>query len=729
DAEGNDIDDLNPTEINASDLFKQTVRMVVTEDRDILAVTAVGNDVVSSGVFGGLKVTKNSDGEVTKLDGTKVASTVEMYSLETLGELTGKGTAGAYTGNIYDEYKLIVNADGEVACAVVTPVTLTTVKSVASKGITLTDGNTSVTYAGNNVEADLTKGAYVTMTKDKTGAMTVKAAETMTAKVDASRTSAAGVTTLRVGGKWYTVATEAKGGQIATPATLNGFECDLVLVAGYIVAGKQVEAAVELSDAVMVVKVASDTTTIPATVDTDADKYLQIRILKGDGTTAVLNVVAVEAPATEADDDASELTAESVVEGGVYTYAESKTDKGFYILTPYTGDEGYEAMDNTDVIAVKKGIASQGEGDEKVTYRFADDATIFVMAGNDHSKYAVLKGSEVAAWGNTEYKTAADDNGSALYATKSANGFTYVQLGFLTLDGANRVPGQGATEIPGLGIVTENAIRVREDGHYYLCLNIWNGVEEIEVMDTAESTQPNDTKNYPAGTLVSYIDNNNGTIKSLAAVDSYAAITAWDGNNTLKFATEEAADGDEYTITDNTVILYVDMANAAGATGSITLATPVDVDDATAGYYANVVIDVDEEDQVVNFIIVEVSNIIDEDIICGATEGSDVPAPTDCTHENVDTSDTSSSNYHAAQAPTCEDDGTVEYWTCDDCSKKLDSSKNEITDIVDPAIGHDFEADSTDSNSHVCKNDASHTHTAGTPGDTGCTVGTCANAT
>ena len=48
--------------------------------------------------------------------------------------------------------------------------------------------------------------------------------------------------------------------------------------------------------------------------------------------------------------------------------------------------------------------------------------------------------------------------------------------------------------------------------------------------------------------------------------------------------------------------------------------------------------------------------------------------------------------YHAAKAPTCTEDGSVEYWSCSDCNKNFsdEAGENEITDITVAAMGHSF---------------------------------------
>lgn len=48
--------------------------------------------------------------------------------------------------------------------------------------------------------------------------------------------------------------------------------------------------------------------------------------------------------------------------------------------------------------------------------------------------------------------------------------------------------------------------------------------------------------------------------------------------------------------------------------------------------------------------------------------------------------------YHAAKAPTCTEDGSIEYWSCSDCGKNFsdEAGEKEITSVPVPAAGHSF---------------------------------------
>ncbi|MCH5157089.1 MAG: hypothetical protein J1G02_04345 [Clostridiales bacterium] len=63
-----------------------------------------------------------------------------------------------------------------------------------------------------------------------------------------------------------------------------------------------------------------------------------------------------------------------------------------------------------------------------------------------------------------------------------------------------------------------------------------------------------------------------------------------------------------------------------------------------------------------------------------------------------------------AQAPTCEDDGTLAYKECSECHQKFDAEDNLLESIVDPATGHDYSVWDHDADQHwkKCANDETH---------------------
>ncbi len=72
-----------------------------------------------------------------------------------------------------------------------------------------------------------------------------------------------------------------------------------------------------------------------------------------------------------------------------------------------------------------------------------------------------------------------------------------------------------------------------------------------------------------------------------------------------------------------------------------------------------------------------------------------------------------SMTHHDAVAPTCTEDGAVEYWACGNCNKNFsdEQGNNGLDSIIDPKTGHDYgEWEKLDDAQHqrVCSHDNSH---------------------
>ena len=110
----------------------------------------------------------------------------------------------------------------------------------------------------------------------------------------------------------------------------------------------------------------------------------------------------------------------------------------------------------------------------------------------------------------------------------------------------------------------------------------------------------------------------------------------------------------------------------------------------------------------------------DSNTLTGKSHGDTVTAyirmkATEAYHASEAASDTQTAahgdmEYNKAKAPTCTEDGNIEYWYCSSCNKMYADAdgKTEITDTVLPATGHNwdtaYESDGTH-HWHNCKNE------------------------
>ncbi|MDE6107805.1 MAG: S-layer homology domain-containing protein, partial [Oscillospiraceae bacterium] len=743
---------------DVSDLFRQSARVIYRKlsgnRTSVLAITSAGNGVVETCAFGDLAIPSSKatlNGYDLAANGTDEDGNPTYHTTDTLpvymflntasGKLSEvkKGTeeeSQVYTTKAYDEAKLIDhNGDGRIDCVVVTEVKYTTVGGIRPTYIQLRGVTSNVMLAGNNVPEDLVTGEYVTYTTNpETGVITVEKAEivngTLAATMDAKAEEGI-VDSVRVNGNWYTVIEN-----YATGANIKGMvgdEVNLVLVAGYVVAGEKVTASTTSSAAVLAVAQAEEETENKTTVN-GSTKYLEIRVLKADNTYEDLKVTKVDNEIVAKTNDYTKV---------LYTYSADSSAAGCVTLKTYApiieGDEveGQKVanwdFDNKSLAAfnVKGGQITDDNG----TYRIAADGTFFVLTGN--GKYAALKGADIAKWYS---QNGYDATGSVVYANRSANGFIYAQTGAIILESETAIPGATGKALYH-GFVTGNARYTIENRASLIEVTVWNGTENVlvkakTIMGESEAANAvaTDTTKFTIGTLVSYLDNGDGTANELTALtETVDAVKAWDGESVIKFYNEVGQDdgNDELTIDNNTVVLFMDGTTGEGvANGNITLGDWVDPFDHTKGQYANVLYvavsnatAANTNDHVDVLILETNSRIYDEEngtseapyMIFGAdpTTPDEGDEPTECEHESiskVEATATACEHYKcdntecgqlfSDEAGTTEIDEAPEHtpgsWAanattntthekkCTVCETVLDSHENATYDSSDP---------------------------------------------
>ena len=190
---------------DVSDAFMQTVRVIYRTERGnrttVLAITTVGNDVVSETAWGDLNINENRntvDGYALGIASVNDEGVETAYTTENLPVYsflnTSAGTLGAASYKDYDSAKLVdSNGDGRLDCIVVTPVTVAQVATVRPTYIQIRGLATNVLLEKNVVAEGLNAGDFVTYTQNpETEVYTVEKAETvtgvLTATMDATQT-------------------------------------------------------------------------------------------------------------------------------------------------------------------------------------------------------------------------------------------------------------------------------------------------------------------------------------------------------------------------------------------------------------------------------------------------------------------------------------------------------------------------------------------------------------
>ena len=339
-------------------------------------------------------------------------------------------------------------------------------------------------------------------------------------------------------------------------ATL-GNEYNGVVVNGYLVGTEVTKTDISVSDYAVVI--GAETT--PGALNT----YRQARILKADGTTAIVDV----------DADYSGLAGQLVtfsVDDDVYTLKASDV-----IVTEtspnYCGFEYAKGSDSDGSSYSYSSVKGYGTIDGNV---IDDDAVIFYKNGND---YSVITGAELK-------KTT-----SGITLVYRSYGSVNSSTGMTTIEMA-LVYGDVATESDtAYAYLLADPVKVQDaDKNPVYELTVWTAGGEV-TLTTKNGTDANtDAATMTKGTAFSYkltdelvSDITNATVGAVTAYNG-TDITFATGSLNTTAGTVSGSAVNSY-IDDDTVILYVDRANEEGSEGG---AVQLAIETTTPGtYYAN----------------------------------------------------------------------------------------------------------------------------------------------
>jgi hypothetical protein len=207
------------------------------------------------------------------------------------------------------------------------------------------------------------------------------------------------------------------------------------------------------------------------------------------------------------------------------------------------------------------------------------------------SAYKVTTGASVKNWSDL-----GSYSGNMFYANNS-NGFHYTALAYLQL---SATPDSGDLSY---GWITSTPVLVKDGDDYYLQMNIWTGSSSetylaekynntaidgsaTSFLTVGSGTNPDSLTYLKKGYPVVFSDNGDGTITNLSSfVGAINSVVGYaDGADDVAF--DMAIPGASgtgirtLTITDDTIILYVDTENDIGyAGGSIEIAEQEEDDD------------------------------------------------------------------------------------------------------------------------------------------------------
>ena len=482
--------------------------------------------------------------------------------------------------NKYESVTLIDNNDDDkMDIAIVTPVTFAKISYLSSStvGLNLKGGyqtNVETSYDLKDDDVVLydkaAKDDYVILTDGQftaDGNTTITKANIVSGKVDAKKGD---ITDVKVADTWYSVV----DGTCKELKLNKNF--DLAVYGNFAFACEKTAGSATLDDVLFIDKAAA----ITSGVSKD-DGNIEAKAYFTDGSSKTITISKVNYYGTNGDDldcNADQYATKAGFKKDNDTIEEAITkaftdkmwmfemDGSDYELTLL--DNNYETMsyDNYTTAATTVYLKDGKFSDNSM--RVADDAVVFVKT-NDEIK--VVSGKTVANW--SEIKSGSDTSiTSATGLTDKTNGYNYMQVGAIVLNGTNDVPGGSDYSY---GYVTAKPSTSKIDSTSYTTLTIWNGEKEITITG---KTNDGDMKKAVKGTFVQYSTVNDQYVKveHVKTVANAIAIEGFD---------KDGINGKDYA--DTYTVIGVDTKNITGVAGVV-----VDEADTTSSsdtYFLNAV--------------------------------------------------------------------------------------------------------------------------------------------
>ena len=362
--------------------------------------------------------------------------------------------------------------------------------------------------------------------------------------------------------------------------TLNvGDTVEAVIVSGYIYNVDEVSGIASLDEVVYI---------NGAKVDNDyGDQSIIARVSYADGTSGEINVVKTPNYDTDTEDNKTAFIAavngNANVLDGLWAFEQ---DGDEYTLKTIThGDDDKDFDDYTDTVKA---------GDDRIGgFRVNDDAVVFVKDGD--GDVSVMTGAQVASWGAQSSILYSVDG----YANEN-NGVMYVELAAIVLNEGEDIPGASGDST--YGYVVAKLGETREDNTTYYSYSVWTGSENETIKVADKNVNQDD---IVKGSFVEYDGE-----KLTALAKNFSKVTGMAGDDTLYFNDDNTT---EYTITADTQIIYISVADEEGVEGgSIQLASDV-YDGNDGGVKENNVLygaSLDGTDWELDYIFVDVNNDI-----------------------------------------------------------------------------------------------------------------------
>ena len=541
---------------DASAYMGQKVKVLYKDNDEVFGIYAhADTTVMASGIVADLDVKTAGDKKV-EFDGTEYDTaadddTINVYAMngDTVGKLTAPGAdvTRASSMSLIDN-----NGDDKIDLAVVNPMDVYKVNYVGTSSMTLNParggGSLAVDLDELTGAEDIVKGDYVslvqkTYTADDTGVM---------AKVDLVSGEVDGVNAgdkeVRLDGTWYDATYTGTGdfklGNTVTVAVVNG-----------------------------VIYAIDETMGVAATdylvLTSDArDDYgdVKAKALLADGTEPVITIAKAYKVTTGTTDwDYKDVTTGDLASykaGNLYAY--KVVDGEYHLIDVAKAHKGADDASNYDVDATL-GYDDMKDGDNVYASQKLNgdpiDANALVFL-RDKDGYKVVTGDHINGWKNQ------DVDADAMTLVSESNGYNYVKVAYVDLGSTGEDP--GATSDAMYGYVVTAPVSASLNGETVKEFSMFDGTETVTVKDKTNSS-------FAKGDIIKYTEESDGVIKvenvvfAVAGGTKYGAdakqIVAINGDGAVDTTLRLDGVADEYVITEDTVILYINAKDVEGVAG------------------------------------------------------------------------------------------------------------------------------------------------------------------
>ena len=548
----------------------------VDNSNTMTVVTASINDIDTDSVSNAKDKVKVNDVEYkveSKTDAVPVYTALgkRLTYLEaqntknaTLKDLLDKGLATTGSNIVF-----IDNTGNEkIDVAVVTPVNVYKVNYVSSDSVTCIKPEESTqqirTWTQDKDDCTLydgiAKGDYVSIIdKDYVaeGEYQVSKLPVVTGTVNGTKTGE-----VRIDNTWYKttyVSTSFKMGNKVSVVALNG-----------VIYATTTTEGVSATDYLVVESVQTDWGDVVA------------KVILADGTEKKVTISKLYTyDSSKSKWDYTKSFDEDDISGSLYAY---KVVDEKYQLIDVT--DASTAAESTSTFNVKNTLgydvidsATTGAyNNKKLNGNPMDSSALVFVYDKKEDEYKVVKGSHVTDWKDSAVTTTA-----AVTLSNKSGGYNYVKVAYVAI---NEDPGVTSDKLYGY-IANDPYASQLSNGDSAMEFDLFDGTKTAPVLDK------NNTTELKKGDIVEYTVAGDGVIKvkavkfSVGEGERYGTdakqIAGMNGNGGVDTVLKFDASADEYVITKDTVILYINAKDNKGVTGGSVTVADMDANDTLLG--------------------------------------------------------------------------------------------------------------------------------------------------